>query len=83
MMTVYRLVDFVFWVLDLAILLRVLFSWINPESYNVLVHWVYQLTEPILVPLRRMIPPVGGLDITPMVALLMLQLVRRLVFSLL
>jgi len=83
MMTLYRLIDFVFWVLDLAVLLRVLFSWINPDPYNTLVRWVYQLTEPILAPLRRVIPPLGGLDITPMVALLILQLVHRLILSVL
>jgi len=83
MMTLYRLIDFVFWVLDLAVLLRVLFSWINPDPYNMLVRWVYQLTEPILAPLRRVIPPLGGLDITPMVALLILQLVHRLILSVL
>jgi len=83
MITLYRLIDFLFWVLDLAILLRVLFSWINPDPYNVLVRWVYQLTEPILAPLRKVIPPMGGLDITPMVALVLLELGHRLISSLL
>jgi len=83
MTTLYRLIDFLFWLLNLAILLRVLFSWINPDPYNVLVRWVYQLTEPILAPLRRVIPPIGGLDITPMVALVLLELVHRLIASLL
>jgi YggT family protein len=83
MITLYRLIDFAFWVLNLAILLRVLFSWIRPDPYNVLVRWVYQLTEPILAPLRRVIPPLGGFDITPMVALVILEIVHRLIISLL
>jgi YggT family protein len=64
----YRLLDSIFWLLNLAILLRVLFSWINPDPRNGLVHLIYQITEPILGPLRRYVPPFGGLDITPMIA---------------
>jgi YggT family protein len=82
MMSLYRLIDLVFWLLNLAILLRVLFSWINPDPYNTLVRLVYQVTEPILAPLRRYIPPVAGLDITPMVALVFLELLHRIVIGL-
>ena len=79
----YRLIETVFWLLDLALLLRVLFSWIRPDPYNPLVRLIHQITEPILAPLRRYIPPFGGLDITPMVALVVLDLARRLLVSLL
>jgi YggT family protein len=78
----YRLLDSIFWLLNLAILLRVLFSWISPDPRNVLVHLIYQITEPILAPLRRYIPPFGGLDITPMIALLLLELLHRLLIGL-
>ena len=81
--TLYRLIGFVFWVLNLAILLRVLFSWIRLGPGNALVQVVYQITEPILAPLRRYIPPFAGLDITPMVALLLLELLHRLLIDLL
>ncbi len=81
-MSLYRLVDLVFWALSLVILLRVLFSWINPDRHNALVRFVYQVTEPILAPLRRYIPPFAGLDITPMVALVILELLRRIVIAL-
>ncbi len=83
MITLYRLVDFVFWFCNLAILLRVLFSWINPDPYNILIRWVYLVTDPILAPLRRIIPPIGGLDLTPMVALVVLELLHRFILSLL
>ncbi|MGQ9494585.1 MAG: YggT family protein [Anaerolineae bacterium] len=77
MISLYRFIGFIFWVLDLAILLRVLFSWINADPSNVLVQLVYQITEPILAPLRRLIPPIAGLDITPIVALVLLELLER------
>ncbi len=81
MISLYRLINLAFWVLDLAILLRVLFSWINPDPDNALVHLVYQISEPILAPLRRVIPPIGGLDITPIIALFLLELVQRFLIS--
>jgi YggT family protein len=82
MMTLYRLVDFVFRVLDLAILLRVILSWFNADRYNSVVRLIHDITEPILAPLRRFIPPFGGLDFTPIVALFILDFVRRLIVSL-
>jgi YggT family protein len=82
MLTLYRLIDFVFWLLNLALLLRVLLSWFSPGSGNVLTYWVYRITEPILAPLRRVIPPFAGMDFSPMVALLLLELVHRLVIGL-
>lgn len=82
MYALYRLIDMVFWLLSLAILLRVLFSWIDPDPRNPLVRLVYQVTEPILAPLRRYVPIVAGLDITPMIALMLLELLRRLLLDL-
>ncbi len=82
MITLYRLIDTVFRLVDLAILLRVLFSWVNPDPYNPLVRFIYEVTEPILAPLRRFIPPFGGLDITPIVALLIMDFVRRILLAL-
>jgi YggT family protein len=83
MNSLYRLVDLVFRVLDLALLLRVVFSWINANPYNSVVRLIHDITEPILAPLRRYIPPIGGFDFTPMVALVILDLVQRLIVSLL
>ena len=82
MMILYRVIDFVFGLLNLAILLRVLFSWINPAPGNQLVRLIYQITDPILEPLRRYVPPLAGMDITPIVAVVLLELVRSIVLSL-
>jgi YggT family protein len=46
---------------------RVLFSWINPYPNNSLYRLTYSLTEPVLAPVRRRIPPVSGFDISPIV----------------
>ena len=82
-LALYRLLGSIFWLLNLAILLRVLFSWINLGPGNALTRLIYQITEPILAPLRRYIPSFGGLDITPMVALLLLELLHRFLVDLL
>lgn len=55
-----------------AILINVILSWVQP-GYSPLGQVTSQLSDPIMRPLRRVIPPVGGFDITPIPALLILQ----------
>ena len=75
-------VRILFGVLDLAILARVLISWFRPDPDNPLVRIVWEITEPIMRPLRRIIPPLGGtLDITPMIALFLLEVVQRFLMA--
>ncbi len=72
-----------FTILQLAIIARALLSWLPMNRYdNPLVGLLEQVTEPILAPLRRYIPPLGGtLDITPVVALILLQVVQTILFA--
>lgn len=55
-----------------AILIRVVLSWVSPGSYNPAVGIISAITDPVLRPFRRMIPPLGGLDLTPLFAMLAL-----------
>jgi YggT family protein len=72
------------WALNLAILGRVILSWISPSGNDPVTPILHQITEPILAPIRRFMPQFGMLDLTPMVALLLLNLViLRLVLALL
>ncbi len=79
--------DLLFTVLYFAILARVLLSWVRVDPNNQLVEIIYQITDPILEPLRRVIPMIdmGGmsLDISPIVALILLELVQRVLRTLL
>lgn len=59
-----------------AILIRVLLSWVSPDPYNPLVRALYQITDPILRPAQRVIPPIGGLDLSPIVVLLAIEFLR-------
>ncbi len=55
-----------------AIILRIVLSWIAPSTYNPATALLADLTDPILRPLRRYIPPIGGFDVSPIFAIIML-----------
>jgi len=57
--------SFMYWV----ILIRALISWVNPDPNNPIVQFLYRVTEPILEPIRRLMPPMG-IDISPILAFL-------------
>lgn len=65
-------------VLTFAVFIRAILSWFPISPYNPLVTVLHNITEPLLAPLRRVLPKVGMLDISPLVAILLLQLVAYL-----
>jgi YggT family protein len=67
------LLNWVFKLLELALIVRVLSSWLPISPYSRWIRWTYPLTNWILLPLRRFIPNVGMMDITPIVAYLILS----------
>lgn len=60
-------------VLTYAIIAKALISWFPVSPYNPVMRLLNQITEPLLYPLRRVVPRLGMLDITPLVAILILQ----------
>ena len=64
---------------SLVVLLAVIGSWLNLPPEHPLMRVARALTEPVLVPLRRVLPTLGGLDFSPMLLLLGLRLLQRLV----
>ena len=64
-------------VLTILIFGRVIVSWTNPGGGGGLTAFLYQSTEPILAPIRRLLPPTAGFDFSPMVAILLLGIVSR------
>jgi YggT family protein len=59
-----------------ALIIQAIASWINPGGYHPLLGLIRSLTDPLLSRLRRYVPPVAGLDLTPLVALIGLQIVQ-------
>jgi len=74
-------IDLFFWVLNLAILVRVVLSWLQVHSYNPLVSLIYQITDPVLQPLRRIVPPIGMIDVTPILAMVLLSVIQQVLLS--
>lgn len=68
---------------ELLIFVRILMSWLRPDPYHPVVRVIYQLTEPVLEPARRMIPPLGMFDISPIIVIFVLQLGGRILLSVL
>lgn len=64
-----------------AIFVQVIASWVAPGAYNPAMSLIDSITYPLLKPLRAVLPPLGGLDLTPMVALIGLQLALMLLVA--
>ena len=54
------------------IIARALLSWVNPDPYNPIVRFLYRITDPVLRQVRHRLPNLGGLDLSPMVVILIL-----------
>ena len=76
----HLLVSWTFTILKIALVVRVISSWLPISPYSGWVRWSYALSEPILAPLRRIVPNFGGLDITPILAYFLLGIVESLLF---
>lgn len=82
--TIYKAIDLVLSVIEYAILARVLISFIPISRDNQLIRLLYQITEPILAPLRNLLEksPIGKnsmFDFSPLIAFLIIGLVRNLI----
>ncbi|MDD1965115.1 YggT family protein [Pseudomonas putida] len=66
----------IFWV---AMIIMVIVSWIAPGTHNPAAELAWQISEPVLAPFRRIIPNLGGLDISPIFAFLAIQVVQSYV----
>jgi YggT family protein len=70
-------VELLFNVLQFAIIIRALLTWFNPRPDNPLVVLLHDITEPVLAPLRRIVPRIGMIDITPLVAILLMSVIQQ------
>ncbi len=79
-MDYHQFINFIAMVLYIAILARVLVSWIAPGRMdNPLVALIYHVTEPILAPIRRILPRTAMLDLSPMVAMILISIILAIV----
>ena len=76
-----RLTSLVLTLLFWAILIRAVLSWVQPDPGNPIVQFLERVTGPILYPLQRIIPPLGGIDLSPLVAMLLIELLKGLLVN--
>lgn len=79
-----QFVNLLVYVLTTAIFLRAIFSWfVQPGSDNAIMRFLMDITEPVIAPLRRVMPSMGMLDLSPFVAMILLQVVGSVLTSIL
>ncbi|MDA8096917.1 MAG: YggT family protein [Desulforudis sp.] len=79
----FDVINIAFQVYIYIIFARIILSWIRHDPYNPVFRFIYDLTEPFLSIFRRIIPPLGMIDLSPIVALIALHVLRWVILSLL
>jgi len=80
---VIMLVRWIFGILRLALIVRIVSSWFGMSQYSKWIRWSFKLTDPILLPLRQVVPTIGVIDITPIIAWFLLGILQWVVLGLL
>jgi len=76
---IYNLINIIFDVYTWLLIIRIILSWIRHNPYQPVFRFIYEVTEPFLGLFRRVIPPLGMFDLSPIVAFFVLQIIRQLV----
>jgi len=80
----YKFLDISFQLLYLALVIRILLSWIPHDPYHPIVNFLYKMTEPLLQPFRNIVPSWKiGIDLSPIFAFIALGILRKLIFQIL
>jgi YggT family protein len=79
--SIASLVDFILGTYVWLIVFRVLLSWVNPDPNNPIVQLLVRATDPVLIPMRRLIPPIAGMDLSPIIALFGIQIIQRILVT--
>lgn len=87
MTVVANIINLLFQALNILIIARIVFSFVRVSPYHPtwgpIMKFVYDVTEPIMAPVRRILPPMSGLDFSPMIVLLLAGVVRTVLLQLL
>jgi YggT family protein len=87
MLILVQIINLIYYVLLILIFARFILSWVRPDPYHPtwgpILRFVYNATEPLLAPIRRLMPSTGGVDFSPMILLLGLGFIRQILFGVL
>ncbi len=70
---IYYILNLYMWI----IIARAVLSWVNPDPYNQIVQFINNVTEPVLYPIRSRIPYMGGIDVSPIIVLLVIMFLEK------
>lgn len=87
MLILVQIIDLAFRIFWFLILARIIFSFLRVNPYHPtwgpIMRFVYDVTEPVMAPIRRIMPPMSGLDFSPMIVLILAEVVRGLLIRML
>ncbi|MGE5415519.1 MAG: YggT family protein [Acidobacteriota bacterium] len=75
------LIVFIFKSLQTLIIVRVFLSYVQHDRRHPIIRFIYDLTEPIMIPFRKLLPPINDIDFSPVLVLLMLALLQQLLVN--
>lgn len=73
--SIAQLLQLIIYIFLIAIFIQIVISWINPGAYNPITVILHRLTDPLLRPAQRLLPPISGLDLSPILVIIALQLI--------
>lgn len=62
---------------EIVLIVRIVLTWVPHNPYHPAVTFLHKITEPVLEPVRRVIPSIGGIDVSPIVVFIVLHLIKR------
>lgn len=79
--SVAHLLEALITILYWLIIVRALISWVDPDPFNPVVQFLYKTTDPILAPIRKFIPTLGPIDLSPIIAFFILYFLKLFLVS--
>lgn len=82
-MDIVAFINVAFYVYTWLIFIRIILSWVKHNPHQPIIRFIYEITEPVLSVFRRIIPPLGAIDLSPIVAFFALEILRQILVSVL
>ena len=79
LLAIAKVADILLTIYMYVIIARAILSWVNPDPYNPIVSFLYRSTEPVLTRVRRVLPDLGGLDLSPIIVLVAIYFLQSFV----
>jgi YggT family protein len=77
---IFTVLYYALWIFELILLARIILSWFpNVDRSNPLIQFLFDVTEPVLRPIRQMMPPTGMMDFSPLIVFLIIQVLMTLI----